>query len=37
MTDRIEDADKAATSAEKVGYAVNPGLKADIKRRKSGA
>jgi tetratricopeptide (TPR) repeat protein len=37
MMDRIEDADKAATSAEKVGYAVNPGLKADIKRRKSGA
>ena len=37
LMDRIGEADKAVTSAEKVGYAVNPGLKADIRRRKSGA
>ncbi len=36
MTDRIELADKAVVSAEKVGYVVNPGLKADIKTRKAG-
>jgi tetratricopeptide (TPR) repeat protein len=37
ITDRIQEADKAVTSAEKIGYSVNPGLKADIKKRKSGS
>jgi tetratricopeptide (TPR) repeat protein len=36
ITDRIDQADRAVVSAEKVGYPVNPELKADIKRRKSG-
>jgi hypothetical protein len=36
MAGRIEQADKAVVSAEKVGYLVNPALKADIRRRKSG-
>jgi hypothetical protein len=36
ITDRIELADKAVVSAEKVGYVVNPGLKADIKARRTG-
>jgi Flp pilus assembly protein TadD len=34
-TGRIDDADRAATTAEKVGYKVNPGLKEDIRRKKS--
>ena len=37
MTGRIQEADRAVASAEKVGYSVNPGLKADIKKQKSGS
>jgi tetratricopeptide (TPR) repeat protein len=36
ITDRIDEADKAVASAEKVGYNVSPGLKADIKKRRNG-
>jgi tetratricopeptide (TPR) repeat protein len=35
FTNRIEEADRAVTSAEKVGYTVNPDLKADIKKRRN--
>jgi tetratricopeptide (TPR) repeat protein len=34
-TGRIDDADRAVAAAEKVGYKVNPGLKDDIRRKKS--
>ena len=37
MTGRGEEAERAVASAEKVGYAVNPALKADIRKRKSGS
>jgi tetratricopeptide (TPR) repeat protein len=33
---RIDEAEKAIKAAEKAGYKVNPGLKDDIKKRKSG-
>ncbi len=37
FTNRIEEADRALTNAEKLGYAVNPDMKSDIKKRKSGS
>jgi len=37
FTGRIDEADRAVTSAEKAGYAVNPEMKADIKKRRSGS
>ena len=37
FTNRIDEADRAVSSAEKVGYTVNPGMKADIKKRKAGS
>jgi tetratricopeptide (TPR) repeat protein len=37
FTNRIEEADRAVASAEKVGYTVNPDMKADIKKRKAGS
>jgi tetratricopeptide (TPR) repeat protein len=37
FTNRIDEADRALSSAEKVGYAVNPDMKTDIKKRKSGS
>jgi Flp pilus assembly protein TadD, contains TPR repeats len=36
MTGRIDEADHAATMAEKVGFKLMPGLKEDIRKRKSG-
>jgi tetratricopeptide (TPR) repeat protein len=36
MTGRYQDAERAVTNAEKVGYAVNPAMKADIRARKLG-
>ena len=35
-TNRLDDADRAVTSAEKAGYHVPPGLKDEIKKRRSG-
>jgi tetratricopeptide (TPR) repeat protein len=35
-TGRVEDADKAVKAAERTGFRVHPGLKDDIKRRKTG-
>jgi tetratricopeptide (TPR) repeat protein len=35
MTDRIKEADDAVKSAERAGFHVNPGLKADIKSKKA--
>ena len=36
MTGRVDEADHAATMAEKVGFKLMPGLKEDIRKRKSG-
>ena len=36
MTDRIDEASRAVTSAEKIGYAVNPAMKDDIRKRRNG-
>lgn len=35
-TNRVDEADRAVTSAEKAGYHVHPGLKDDIKKKKAG-
>jgi tetratricopeptide (TPR) repeat protein len=37
FTNRIGEADRAVTSAEKVGFTVSPDMKADIKKRKVGS
>ena len=37
FTNRIDEAERAVASAEKVGYRVNPDMKADIKKRKAGS
>lgn len=36
VTNRIPDAERAVAAAEKAGFAVNPGLKEEIARRKKG-
>lgn len=36
-TGRLDDADRAVKAAERTGFKVHPGLKDDIKKRKSGA
>lgn len=37
FTGRFDEADHAVMNAEKLGYSVNPDMKADIKKRKSGS
>lgn len=36
ITNRVDEAEKAAKAAEKAGYKVNPSLKDDIKKKKAG-